>query len=362
MEVINVNLDPRSYPVYIGGELKDIGEAARQFFIGGKLLIISNERIFSLYGEMVRDSLEESGFDVYLAKIPEGERYKCLSRASKLYNQCLEFKLDRGSTILALGGGVIGDLAGFVASTFLRGINFVIVPTTLLAQVDASVGGKAAVNLPQGKNLIGSFYQPKFVYIDLSVLKTLPSREIRGGLAEVVKYGMISDKKLFSYLEKNVEEIKALSNEVFRFIVSQSVKIKTTIVEQDEREEKGKRRVLNFGHTIGHAIEAATKYRRYKHGEAVAIGMVAAASIAVKMDFFPMKSFIRLRNLLKKLNLPTLLTEEVNMEELCNALYLDKKMRDGKLHFVLPEDIGSVFLTEKVPSSLVKKVLQELGE
>jgi len=361
MEVITVDLGKRSYPVYIGGELRNIGETARQFPVGEKLLIISNERVFSLYGEEVVGSLEEAGFNVYLAKVPEGERYKSLSRASKLYNQCLEFKLDRSSAILALGGGVISDLAGFVASTFLRGINFIAVPTTLLAQVDASVGGKVGVNLHQGKNLIGSFYQPKFVYVDLSVLKTLPPREIRTGLAEVVKYGMIKDEKLFSYLEKNVEEIKSLSRKVFHFIVSQSVKIKATIVEEDEREEEGKREILNFGHTVGHAVEVATKYRRYRHGEAVSIGMVAAANIAVKMNFFPVNSFIRLRSFLRRLNLPTML-KGINMEELWNALCLDKKVRAGKLHFILPRNIGNVFLTEKVPSSLIKETLEELEE
>jgi len=361
MGVISVKLDKRSYPVYIGGKLEDIGQVARQFPVGNKFLIITNERVFSLYGQRVRDSLKSSGFDVCLAKIPDGERYKSLPWASKLYALCLEFKLDRSSTILALGGGVIGDLAGFVASTFLRGINFAIAPTTLLAQVDASVGGKVAVNLPQGKNLVGSFYQPKFVYIDLSVLKTLPSREIRAGLAEVVKYAMIKDEELFSSLERDVDRVKDLDEEILRFIVTQSVKIKAKIVEEDEREE-GKRQILNFGHTIGHAIEAITEYRRYRHGEAVAMGMVAAAKVALKMRSFPVSSFVRLKALLEGLNLPTTLGRKIDMEELLNALYRDKKVREGKLHFVLPKQIGSVFVTEEVSSCLIREVLKELEE
>ena len=360
MELITVDLDKRSYPVYIGAKLRDIGKIAKQFPIGEKLLIVSNKRIFSLYGEIVRDSLDKVGFKIYLTKVPEGERYKCLSWASRLYKECLEFKLERSSTIIALGGGVIGDLAGFVASTFLRGINFVIVPTTLLAQVDASVGGKVAVNLPQGKNLVGSFYQPKFVYVDLSVLKTLPPKEIRGGLAEVVKYGMIKNKRLFTYLEKNVERIRGLDEKVFHHMVRESIKIKAKVVEEDEREE-GKRQILNFGHTIGHAIEAASEYRRYRHGEAVAIGMVAAGDIALKMNFFPRNSFIRLKNLLNRLNLPTTL-KGIDKEKFWNALYLDKKIRGGKLHFILPRNIGNVFIAEEIPSSLIKEALQELEE
>jgi len=360
MGIITVKLDKRSYPVYVGRKLEDIGRVARQFPVDSKFLIITNERVFSLYGQRVRDALKSSGFDVYLAKIPDGERYKSLPWVSKLYARCLEFKLDRSSTILALGGGVIGDLAGFVASTFLRGINFAVAPTTLLAQVDASVGGKVAVNLPQGKNLVGSFYQPKFVYIDLSVLKTLHSREIRAGLAEVVKYGMIKDEELFSSLERDVDRVKDLDEEILRFIVTQSVKIKAKIVEEDEREERGKRQILNFGHTIGHAIEAITEYRRYRHGEAVAIGMVAAANVALKMRFFPPSSLVRLKVLLEGLNLPTTLGRKIDMEELLNALYVDKKVREGKLHFVLPKQIGSVFVTEEVPSYLIREVLKEL--
>ena len=362
MEIVEVNLDRRSYPVYIGGRLKDIGKIASAFSIGKKVLIISSDRIFSLYGDMVRDALSASGFDVYLARIPEGERYKSLTWASRLYARCLEVKLDRSSTILALGGGVIGDLAGFVASTFLRGINFAIVPTTLLAQVDASVGGKVAVNLPQGKNLVGSFYQPNFVYIDLAVLASLRPREIRSGLAEVVKYGMIEDKELFSFLEKNSARIKRLDEEALHYIVSRSVKIKAKVVEEDEREEKGRRQILNFGHTIGHAIEAAAGYRSYRHGEAVAIGMVAAARLSLRMKSFPLSSFVRLKSLLERLNLPVALRKGIDTDELYNTLYLDKKVRGGRLHFVLPKDIGSVFLTKDVPSPLIRKVLKELAE
>lgn len=199
MNIITVKLGKRSYPVYIGGKIDSIGEIASDFNRGEKVLIVSNRKVYGLYGEKVKRSLKSSGFNVSLAKIRQGERYKSLSQALKLYNWCIQDNLDRYSTIFALGGGVIGDLAGFVASTYLRGINFISFPTTLLAQVDASIGGKTAVNLPEGKNLVGSFYQPMFVYMNQKVLKTLPSREVKGGLAEVVKYGIIKDKELFLY-------------------------------------------------------------------------------------------------------------------------------------------------------------------
>jgi len=356
MNIITVRLDKRSYPVYIGGEIGNIGKIASDFNRGEKVLIISNGKVYGLYGEKVKNSLESSGFDVCLAKIPQGERYKSLSQALKLYNYCIQHNLDRYSIILALGGGVIGDLAGFVASTYLRGINFVSFPTTLLAQVDASIGGKTAVNLRQGKNLVGSFYQPMFVYMNQEVLKTLPSREVKGGLAEVVKYGLIEDKELFLYLEKNLSSIKRLDEDCLQFIISRSAKIKARVVEKDEREEKGERQILNFGHTIGHAIEVVTEYKRYTHGEAVSVGMVAAGEIAVKMRIFPHNALFRLKKLLEDFGLPTEV-KGLDKNRLWSALYRDKKRKGERIHFVLPKDIGEVFLTGDVPPHIVKSVL-----
>lgn len=360
MKVVAVDLGERSYPVYIGGDVARLGEVARQFDLGEKVSVISSRPVASLCGKKVRDALERGGFRASLVRVPDGEKYKTLSQAAKLYGECAKKKLGRNSTILALGGGVIGDLAGFVASTYARGINFIYVPTTLLAQVDASIGGKVGVDLPQGKNLVGSFYQPRFVYMDLGLLATLPRIQIREGLAEIIKYGVIEDEDLFLYLEQNLEKIEALSYDCLRYVITQCVQIKAAVVQEDEREKKGKRQVLNFGHTIGHAIESATGYGRYSHGEAIAVGMIGAARIANKMGFFRESSLVRLENLVMKADLPTRV-EGVSEDKLWDALYLDKKIREKALYFVLPRRIGEVFLTDKVPLALVREAVGELG-
>lgn len=360
METIKVNLEQRSYPVYIGQDfLARVGKVATDFHLGKKVLLVSDDQVDELYGEKVRASLQEAGFCVSLAKVPPGEIHKSLSQTIKLYESCVESKLDRDSTIIGLGGGVIGDLAGFVASTYLRGVDFVLLPTTLLAQVDSSVGGKVGVDLPQGKNLVGSFYQPRFVYADLTVLKTLSWQQVKEGLAEIVKYGMIKDAEFFGWVEKNLERIKALDLKAIDFAVRRSVEIKAKVVEADERELKGKRQVLNFGHTIGHAVEASSGYRSYTHGEAVALGMIGAAIIAERMGYFPSPMVGRLKGLLEALGLPACI-EGVDEEKIREALQLDKKVRKDRLHFVLPRKIGEVFLTAEVSPDLIKKTLQDL--
>ncbi len=351
--------EERSYPVYIGVDLVNLGQTAKKFTLGAHILLISDERVYSLYGDRVKASLEKNGFDVSIACVPPGETSKSLSQLEKLYNRCAELKLDRSAAILALGGGVVGDLAGFVASTYLRGINFLLVPTTLLAQVDASVGGKVAVDLPAGKNLIGSFYQPKFVYMDLETLKTLRPRQIREGLSEIVKHGVIKDEELFSYLEKNIEGAGNLDREIAQFIIERSVRIKARVVEEDEREEKGKRQVLNFGHTIGHAIEGATGYNKYSHGEAVSLGMIAAARISKKLGLTNEDLVKRIIELLKAIGLPVEV-EAVDEDKFWDVLYRDKKIRAGGLNFILPRDMGNVFLTSEVPIKVIKEVLREI--
>jgi 3-dehydroquinate synthase len=359
VEIIRVDLSQQSYPVYIGDDLTRVGKVATDFGMGKKVLLVSDDHVHELYGEKVRTSLQEAEFCTSLAKVPPGEIYKSLSQAIKLYEKCVESKLDRDSTIIGMGGGVIGDLAGFVASTYLRGVDFVLLPTTLLAQVDSSVGGKVGVDLPQGKNLVGSFYQPRFVYADLTVLRTLSSQQVKEGLAEVVKYGVIKDAEFFDWVEKNLERIKALDLEVIEFTVKRSVEIKAEVVETDERELKGRRQILNFGHTIGHAIEASSGYRSYTHGEAVALGMVGAARIAERMGCFPSHLVRRLNHLLEAIGLPTWI-EGVDEEKIWEALQLDKKVREDKLHFVLPKSIGEVFLTAEVSPNLIRETLQDL--
>ncbi|MFQ6066039.1 MAG: 3-dehydroquinate synthase [bacterium] len=360
MEIVTVNLSQRSYPVYIGQDfLGRVGRVATDFHLGPKVLLVSDDQVYEFYGEKVRTSLQEAGFCTSLARVPPGEIYKSLSQAIKLYEACVKSKLDRDSTIMGMGGGVVGDLTGFVASTYLRGVDFVLLPTTLLAQLDSSIGGKVGVDLPQGKNLVGSFYQPRFVYTDLKVLKTLSWQQVKEGLAEVVKYGVIKDAEFFDWVEKNLERIKGLDLEVLSFAVKRSVEIKAKVVESDERELKGLRQILNFGHTIGHAIEASSGYRSYTHGEAVALGMVGAARIAERMGYFPSPSAERLKSLLEAIGLPIRL-EGVDEEKIWDALQLDKKVREDRLHFVLPRKIGQVFLTPEVSPRVIRKTLQDL--
>ncbi|MDD2555128.1 MAG: 3-dehydroquinate synthase [Syntrophaceticus sp.] len=349
METLQVDLKERSYPIKFGaGNLKYLGEAMaalQPIQQVKRVFVITNERVGSLYGDIVLESLKQAGFEPFYYQLPDGEEYKSLESADKLYTAAIENGLDRQSAVVALGGGVAGDLAGFVAATYLRGVFLIQVPTTLLAQVDSSVGGKVAVNHPLGKNMIGSFYQPQLVFIDVRVLNTLDLREVRAGLAEAIKYGVIRDGDLFSYLEEHLEQILALEQDALSYVIQKSCAIKAAIVAEDER-ENGVRILLNFGHTIGHALEALTSYRIYRHGEAVAVGMVAAAQIAVGRGLLKEEDKNRLEKLLKRAGLPTTVT--IPAVEIINILPRDKKARRGKPHFVLPLALGEVDLFEDV--------------
>lgn len=356
---LKVKIGDRAYPIYVGSSLEEIGKIASNLGLKGKVLIISDRNVFPIYGEKVADSLQREGFLVSSLVIPPGERYKSLSQAKKIYNFCIDLEMDRTSSILALGGGVVGDLSGFVAGTFLRGVNFVVAPTSLLAQVDSSVGGKVGVNLPQGKNLIGCFYQPKFVLIDPEVLKTLSLRRVREGIAEVIKCAIIDNDNFFSYLEKNITKALKKDLHTLRFLINKAIETKIKVVEEDEREEKGIRQYLNFGHTLGHAIEKASNYRRYTHGEAVAIGMIGESIIAEKMRLFSPSCLKKLIRLLVRAKLPVK-AKNLDPEKIFEALKVDKKIREGKQVFVLPKAIGQVVLVDDIPQSLVKKVIQEL--
>ena len=265
--------------------------------------------------------------------------------------------MERGSSIAALGGGVVGDMAGFAAATYLRGIPYIQVPTTLLAQVDSSVGGKTGINHPAGKNLIGAFYQPSLVYIDLKVLETLPRRELVAGLAEVVKYGVIADEGLFVYIEEEIEKILELSMDSLNHIVKRSCQIKAEIVEVDER-EAGKRSILNYGHTLGHALEAITDFKTYRHGEAIAIGMVYAARLAHRMRLCDTSVVERQRNLLKKIGLPVSIPK-VDIDRLLVTMQIDKKVQDRRIRFVLPEKIGHVRITADWDRNALEEILKE---
>ncbi|PKL51701.1 MAG: 3-dehydroquinate synthase [Nitrospira bacterium HGW-Nitrospira-1] len=342
MEKIRVELGERSYNIIIGnGMLKDIGKTLERFEFSKKAALISNPTVYNLYGKTVSESLKDSGYDLTEALIPDGEEYKSLAFTEKIYEALLKAKIDRKSALIALGGGVIGDITGFAASTYMRGIDFIQAPTTLLAQVDSSVGGKTGVNHPLGKNMIGAFWQPRLVWIDTATLETLPRREFLSGLGEVIKYGVIWDNDFFSYLETNRDKLLRLDIAALTYIIRRSCEIKAEVVSKDER-ESGLRAILNYGHTIGHAIETVTGYRKYLHGEAVAIGMYMEAKLSQQIGLIDNKEVLRIKALIASYGLPSEMPGEIKANDLIEVMRIDKKTIGGKMHFVLPEKAGSV--------------------
>jgi 3-dehydroquinate synthase len=340
MQSLTVNLGDRSYPIRVGvGLLERSGELLRQAGLRGKVAVVTNPTVAQLYLDSLNEALRSADFAVVPILVPDGEEHKSLKSLATIYDRLVAERLERKSCILALGGGVIGDLAGFAAATYLRGVSYVQVPTTLLAQVDSSVGGKTAVNHENGKNLIGAFYQPRLVLIDIAVLRSLPRRELIAGLAEVIKYGIIEDAALFSLLEQSVDKIISLNEEMLTRIVVTSCSIKARVVEADEREDDY-RAVLNFGHTIGHALEAATGYRKFLHGEAVGVGMVKATALSVNQRFCDSGSLKRVTALVQKAGLPVEIPPEVAPQSLIQAMEIDKKVAGGKIKFIMCEGIG----------------------
>ena len=348
MAEVKVELKERSYKIYIRpGFLYNLSGFMDSFNFSRRLLLVTNPTVLGLYGEKVIKSLEAGGFEVVVGNVPDGEAYKALSMAEKLYDLAFSRELDRRSPVIALGGGVIGDLAGFVASTYLRGVPFIQVPTTLLAQVDSSVGGKVAVNHPAGKNIIGAFYQPVAVFTDPETLLTLDPREVRAGLAEVIKCGVIADAGFFNWLEDNLERVLGVEAAATEYLVEKSCRIKAEVVQADETEQ-GQRAILNFGHTVGHAIEALTEYKAYRHGEAVAIGMVMAARLAVDLGMLKNSEVARIEKLLSRAGLPVTLPVNLDRERIIALLRRDKKVISGSLTFVLPTAVGSVEIIKDV--------------
>lgn len=341
MVPIRVDLGERSYPIEIGnGILSRLGEKLSGVRLKGKVAVVTNPRVGRLYGGLVTRGLRKAGFDLTTVILPDGERFKNLHSVSRVYDELVRKRFERGSTVLALGGGVIGDLAGFTAATFMRGIGFVQVPTTLAAQVDASIGGKTGVDHAKGKNLIGVFHQPKIVLIDPDVLRTLNRREFISGLAEVIKYGVIRDEEFFSFLEDNLDKILKLEPAALSHAIRRSCAIKAEVVQKDER-EGGLRKILNYGHTFGHAVETITNYRTYLHGEAVSIGMAFAAQLSVRLGFSETAVARRQIELLGRAGLPTGLPK-FKAADILKTMALDKKVTDGRIHFVLAERIGRV--------------------
>ena len=358
MKKIEVKLGKNSYSIHIGSALlADVGQQLRESGFAGKLVIITNPIVKGLYGDVLERKLAEEGFEVVILTVADGEEQKSLEVAGRLYTGLADFYAERTTPVLALGGGVIGDLAGFVAATYLRGVPFVQIPTTLLAQVDSSIGGKVAVDLGQVKNIIGAFYQPGLVISDTSTLKTLPAREFTNGLAEVIKYAIACDGEFLSYIEENLDKIKALDGEALEQVVSWSAGIKAGIVEKDER-DMGLRAVLNYGHTIGHAVESASNFRM-KHGEAVAVGMVAEAIISHRLGMLGESELNRLKSIIERAGLPAKMPK-LELEKVIQAIKHDKKILEGRLRFALPRSLGDTIITDEVGSSLVEQVLVDL--
>jgi len=358
MEKITVPLGERSYDIIIeSGGAARIGSAVAGLGLRGKGVIVSDLEVKRLYGSLVADSLTGAGFDVTVLTIRAGEENKTLDGVARLYSDMLSSGLDRKSFLVSLGGGLVGDVAGFAAATYMRGIRFVQVPTTLLAQVDASVGGKVGVNLPEGKNLVGAFHQPSLVFIDPKLLATLPAREVRSGFAEVIKYGIIRDPDFFSFLEWNHEDILSLKPALVEKSVAVSCRIKAKIVAADEREESGLRAILNFGHTVAHGLEALTDYTTYRHGEAISIGMACAAEISSKLGHLSESDADRIIALLKNARLPVTFSR-LDVEHIVARMRFDKKAIGETIRFVLARNIGDVFLSDEVPLEVVEEVLR----
>ena len=358
MEKVRVDLGERSYDITIGSNmLRSIGTSLKPFDFSPKVSLVSNTTVHPLYGDVVSNSLKKAGFDVLTVTIPDGEEYKDLLRVEYIYNELLKAKLDRSSSLVALGGGVIGDITGFSASTYMRGISYIQVPTTLLAQVDSSVGGKTGVNHKLGKNMIGTFWQPRLVWIDVKTLNTLQKREFLSGVAEVIKYGVIWDEELFYFLEKNRTRILSLDKDVLMYVIKRSCEIKAEVVSKDER-EAGLRSILNFGHTIGHAIETVTGYRKYLHGEAVAIGMCLEAKLASVLGLIDNVTVSKIKALIDSYSLPPEMPKDIDVDHILSSMELDKKAVAGKLKFILPEKIGSVRIEKEVPEKVIRDLLR----
>lgn len=352
---VRVDLRDRGYDILIQAGLIDrVGEVLRAVTDGPEAVVVTNAVVKRFYGSRLLRSLKAGGFRPTVLCLPDGERTKSLKWASAILDELIRCRCERKTILLALGGGVIGDLAGFAASVYLRGIPFVQVPTTLVAQVDSSIGGKTGVNHPLGKNLIGSFYQPRLVLSDPGVLHTLPPREYRAGLAEVIKYGVIADARFFAFLEAEMAKVLNLDPVAVQRIIRTSSTVKAAVVSEDER-EGARRRILNFGHTLGHALETVTKYRRYKHGEAVAIGMVGAARLAVHLGLTDALVAGRIRDLVRAAGLPDR-APVYPAAELLRAMRQDKKVQDRRIHFVLPDRIGHVSV-QPVDAPHIRRIL-----
>jgi shikimate kinase/3-dehydroquinate synthase len=355
----SVHTSSSDYPVFVGwGIVDQLGEKMEQAGLCGTANIISDKNVFSIYGEVVKKSLQKAGFDVNSFVVPPGEASKNITQAVKIYDYLIEQRVERSSVIVALGGGMVGDLAGFIAATFLRGLPWLQVPTSLIAMSDASIGGKVAVDHPRAKNLIGAFYQPCLVLADVKTLTTLPTRELTSGWAEVIKHGLILDAEFLKVLEKNAKSLINLKRDISAKVIARSASIKCRVVSEDEK-ETGLRTILNYGHTVAHGLEAATNYGRFLHGEAVAIGMVAAAKLSQRLKLLSDEAVEYHKLILSEFGLP-LDCRGVALQDMLSAMELDKKVKGRAIRWVLLKDIGRAVVRSDVPRDEVLKVLKEV--
>ncbi len=359
--VIRVDLGARAYPIVVErGALRSAGARLRDLRAGSRAALVGSAPVLRLYGKAVTESVEGAGIRLAVVEVPDGEAAKTLAVAERCWDALLEAGLDRTSTVLALGGGAVGDLAGFVAGTYMRGTNFVQVPTTVLAQVDASIGGKTAIDHPKAKNLIGVFHQPRLVLVDPDTVSTLPEREFRSGLAEIVKHGIVLDAGYFADLEASAAALRGRDPATLERVIAGSCRLKAGVVERDER-EADLRAVLNYGHTIGHALETATGYARWTHGEAVALGIVAEARLAELLGLGAPDTTGRQERLLASLGLPVR-AQGIDVEGVLAAIGRDKKARDGRVPFVLAPAIGTFRLVHDVPEAAIREALRSLED
>ena len=364
MHKIKVDLKERGYDIIIGKGIVSGGKpdasVFRPFVSGRKCLVVTDSNVGRILSARFLKVLGTAGAHAELAVFKAGEASKNIRTYESLLRKASKSGLDRSSVIVALGGGVVGDVAGFVAATYMRGVSFIQVPTTLLAMVDSSVGGKTGIDLPEGKNLVGAFWQPRLVVIDPQTLRTLPKRELRCGLAEVVKYGVIMDENFFSFLGKNLCGIVKMDNRIYEKIIARCCELKAEVVCADERETSGLRAILNYGHTFGHAVETVTGYGKYAHGEAVSIGMCIAANLAISCNKFSPESAERQKSLLKAVGLPTNIAGDIGPVKIYKAMFKDKKTENGKLRLVLPDRIGKVSLVKDVDGKAVLEAIRSV--
>ncbi|WP_455202587.1 3-dehydroquinate synthase [Kaarinaea lacus] len=356
MKTLTVELGERSYPIYIGNNLLENADLILQHAPTRQILVVTNETIAPLYLDKVLSTLNDAHVETVV--LPDGEQYKNLDTVNQIYNVLLEKRYDRRCTLIALGGGVIGDMTGFAAATYQRGVNFIQIPTTLLAQVDSSVGGKTGVNHPLGKNMIGAFYQPLAVIADTNTLNTLEDKELSAGIAEVIKYGLIRDPEFFSWLESNMDNLLRRDPQSLAFAIERSCQNKAEVVAADEL-EAGERALLNLGHTFGHAIEAGMGYGAWLHGEAVATGMVMAAQLSCAHGWLDQQSLDRTIALIEKANLPVKGPAGMTPQQYLDLMAVDKKVKDGKINFVLLKQLGKAFVSSDHNPSLLNDVLNQ---